>query len=130
MIPQTIDDETDFCQLATSWGISLQLACGLLKMASDLPFGISIISGYRSCQEQDALDSLPCCETGARPCSTHTTSPATGADLWPSVAVVQSVKAHMLRAASLAGLRLGGGSPLDENGYPVDWNHVDLGPVT
>lgn len=116
------------------WGISLELAQRITRMSQerDLPFGLSIISGARSCEEQNDLirsgaTTLPCCSSGARPCSTHTSIPATGADLWPSVAVTNAVKAHFGRAAVFAGLRWGGGSPLDADGFPTDWNHVDLG---
>lgn len=122
--------------LGVRTGISLELARRLVKMAQEphLPFRLSIISGYRDCRKQDELEragktSLPCCSSGRRPCSTHTTVPATGADLWPSVAPTSAVKAHFGRAAAFAGLRWGGGSPRDADGFPVDWNHVDLGPV-
>lgn len=131
MIPQPIDPHGDPCQLAVRWGISLELARRLQQMAGDVPFSVSIISGARTAEAQDELGSLPACNTGARPCSTHTTCPATGADVWPGVAVVPAVKAHLGRAAVYAGLRWGGGSPIDpESGIPADWNHLDLGRVT
>lgn len=131
MLAQPLNPETDPCQLATRWKISLQLARRLVRMASepDLPFGLSIISGYRTPERQAEVGTLPACSSGRRPCSTHTTCPATGADIWPSVAVTNAVKAHFGRAAVYAGLRWGGGSPLDGDGFPTDWNHVDLGRV-
>lgn len=132
MIPQPVTPTTDPCVLAPRWGISLELARKLVAASSDkdLPFSLSIISGFRTCEHQAELNpALPCCDSGRRPCSTHTTCPATGADLWPSVAVTNAVKAHFGRAVVLAGLRWGGGSPKDQDGYPVDWNHVDLGPI-
>lgn len=131
MIPQGVRSNTDPCVLAPRWTISLELARRLVRMAQepDLPFGLQIISGYRTCAQQEALQSLPCCATGRRPCSAHTTCPATAADLWPTVAVTNAVKAHFGRAAVYAGLRWGGGSPLDGDGFPIDWNHVDLGRV-
>lgn len=129
MLAELIRD--DWCHLANRWLISAELARGLVRMAADkdLPFRLQIISGWRSCGQQVALDSLPCCSSGERPCSTHTTCPAIGADVWPTVAVTNAVKAHVGRAAVLAGLRWGGGSPLDPDGFPTDWNHVDLGRV-
>lgn len=131
MIPLAITPSTDPCLLGTRWLLSLDLSRRLVRMASepDLPFRLSIISGYRSPEHQAEVGTLPACSSGRRPCSTHTTCPATGADLWPSVAVTNAVKAHFGRAAVYAGLRWGGGSPLDADGFPVDWNHVDLGRV-
>lgn len=110
------------------WKISCELAERLIDMAGRLPFGVSIISGYREPEEQEAL------RQRGRPAapdhlSTHRTCPATGADLQVDVAVVPAVKATFGRAAVEAGLRWGGGSPVDpETGIPSDWNHVDLGP--
>jgi hypothetical protein len=130
-LPELIDRTTDPCRLAPAWGISLELATKLVVMSGekDLPFGLRIISGYRDCAAQFSVNpDLQCCRDG-RPCSTHTTCPATGADLRPTVAVTNAVKAHVGRAAVFAGLRWGGGSPLDSDGFPTDWNHVDLGRI-
>lgn len=136
-LPYTIPDHgLDVCtpqevMQRPPWLLDERLSTALLRMAQepDLPFRIMLISGYRSCEHQAQVGTLPCCASSERPCSTHTTCPATGADLWPSVAVTNAVKAHFGRAAVYAGLRWGGGSPHDSDGFPVDWNHVDLGRV-
>lgn len=128
MIPQLLESTVDPCELAERWMISYQLALRLTRLPGALPFGIQIISGYRTPQEQEELLKEG---KGAAPVdvSTHTSCPATGADLWPTIAVTNVVKATFGAAVTYAGLRWGGGSPVDpETGIPVDWNHVDLGP--
>lgn len=129
MIPQPIEELTDPCELAPRWGISMQLAIKLVAFRLRLGLPLTIISGFRTAAHQATLNSLPDCASGQRPCSTHTTCPATGADVWPGVAITNAVKAHMMRAAAEVGLRMGGGSPLDADGFPTDWNHMDLGPA-
>ncbi len=99
----------------------------LVQLAAALPFGISIISGYRTPETQEAL------RRAGRPTahpdlSTHLSCPATGVDLWPDVAVTDVVKATLGATAVQIGFRWGGGSQVDENGIPSDWNHFDLGP--
>ena len=128
MLPQPIHAHTDPCDLASWWGLSLELATRLVAftvLAGDL--GLSIISGYRTCDEQTALGAAG---RPAAPCglSTHVSCPATGADLLTLPFPVVSVKARFLAEGRLAGLRVGGGSPVDSLGIPSDWNHVDLGP--
>lgn len=131
MIAQFIDPEwsaEQLCAMARKWKIDLNLAFALHRMAkNNQQFGISIISGFRTCEEQQRLEAQG---RPAAPCdvSTHTSCPATGADLQPSVAVNDYVKAQLGVSAALAGLRWGGGSPVSREGIPVDWNHVDLGP--
>ena len=128
MLPTPITQETDPCGLAAKWGISNELAFGLVRfsrLAEDL--GLSIFSGARTCAEQTAL------KAQGRPAascdvSTHVSCPATGADLLTTPVPLVSVKARFLAAGTLAGLRVGGGSPVGADGIPSDWNHVDLGP--
>jgi len=86
----------------------------------------SILSGYRTQEEQEQLarKGRP---TAPRGCSTHTTCPATGADVQVNGFPARQFKVIFGEVAQENGLRWGGGSPLD-NGIPVDWNHVDLGP--
>lgn len=122
-----ITPTTDHCRLARKWKLDQRLARALVVMSGRLEFGIEIISGYRSPEKQRAL------EAQGRPAapvdvSTHTWCPATGADLTVSIAPVRSVKARLGAEAVRAGLRWGGGSPVDRAGIPSDWNHVDLGP--
>lgn len=120
--------DEELCNFAAYWGVCLNLAQMVTKMAQDLPFTIQVISGYRSCAQETLLG-----EQG-RPAiacdkSNHTTVPARAMDIWPGVAVTNAVKAQVGRAATFAGLRWGGGSPADPaTGIPSDWNHVDLGP--
>ncbi len=127
MIPQSLD--ADPCTIATRWGISLNLAQRLVMVAIKLPFGLMIISGARSCEEQEALrkSGRPAADCSR---STHVAPcPATGADVYPTIGVDDGVKVMIGREALIAGLRWGGGSPLDHLAIPSDWNHLDLGPV-
>jgi len=131
MIPETIRTDTteqELCQLAVRWTIHPSLARGLLAMAKRLPFQISIISGYRTVEQQLELKRVG--RPAASPeLSNHCSCPATAADLSTSVATSEVVKAYLGEAATIAGLRWGGGSPVDpDTGIPSDWNHVDLGP--
>jgi len=124
---RTIDAGMDSFTLASRWGISCELSTRLIRMSGRVPFGISVLSGFRTREQQEELgrEGRPTAPAGR---STHTTCPATGVDLLPSVAVTDHVKAFLGSAAVFAGLRWGGGSPVADNGIPSDWNHVDLGP--
>lgn len=123
------------CAFALKWGIHWTLLERIQVMQREAPFGLTIISGARSRAEQEQLsrEGRPTADFNL---STHASETengcprlATGADLWPDVAVVPLVKAHFGTAAVFAGLRWGGGSSIDpETGIPSDWNHVDLGP--
>lgn len=120
--------ETPF-ELASSWGISCELAVRLIRMVPLLPYRIKVISGYRTVDQELALHSEGRPTPSSPELSTHTSCPATGADLWPSIAVIPTTKAAIGYAAGRVGLRWGGGSTPDpETGIPLDWNHVDLGP--
>lgn len=126
MLPEPING--DVCGLMRRWLISRELATRLVRGASFLPFSISIMSGYRSPEKQRALkeEGRPAAPVDR---STHTSCPATGADLWPNIAKTRVVQATMGEAMVRAGLRWGGGSPVDPaTGIPSDWNHFDLGP--
>lgn len=131
MIPQRIDPDASIeeqCLLGARWKIHPDLLAALMLMADILPFTITIISGHRTKERQAELSKE------GRPAapdelSTHRSCPATGADLMPTVAITNAVKASLGAAAVAAGLRWGGGSPVDRStGIPSDWNHVDLGP--
>lgn len=137
MIPELIDTERAAlegdvyaCELVERWLIDPRTARALTKGARALEFGVSIISGNRSCEEQEELleegRTRATCLT-----STHVSCPATGVDVWPSVAPVGAVKARLGAEMVLSGLRWGGGSTIDPStGIPRDWNHFDLGPRT
>jgi hypothetical protein len=94
-LPQLIEPQTDVCVLADRWKISIQLAVRLILLrslagrnpgfrgtAGEVP-RLFIISGYRDPERQAQI----CREAPpGRPCahpdrSTHTSCPATGADL-------------------------------------------------
>lgn len=119
-------------QVVQRWGVSCELATRLAQMErvfqNDTGHLLEVFSGFRTCEDQERLrrEGRP-----AAPCdrSTHTTCPATGADVRPQgVFPSDQVKQQFGAAATLAGLRWGGGSPTDDRGIPTDWNHVDLGP--
>jgi len=128
-LPETVYEHSDPCAIAERWGIRLPLAIGLVQMATlgrDVPF--RIISGLRSPARQLELanEGKP---TASIETSTHLSCPATGADIWPTIAVTNVVKARLGAEGVRAGLRWGGGSPVDPStGIPSDWNHFDLGP--
>lgn len=126
-IPQTIHFDTDSCGLAKKWLISQKVAGQLVWMASQLPFEIRIISGFRSRESQEDLikEGKPAAPVGL---STHCSCPATGVDLLVNVHPADQIKIEFGRVAQLAGFRWGGGSPADPvTGIPSDWNHLDLG---
>lgn len=127
-LPERIRMDTDPCDLSSRWLISPTLSSRFIQTAARLPFDMSIISGYRTVQRQMELmrEGRP----AANPLrSTHTSCPATGADVRLGVAVTPLIQARFGLAAVESGLRWGGGSPVDpETGIPSDWNHVDLGP--
>lgn len=87
-----------------------------------------IISGYRSPEEQSSLLAQP--DSMAAPVgrSTHTSIPATGFDIGFDFDPPKEHKAILARCAGCTQLRWGGGSPTDEDGFPVDWRHFDNGP--
>ena len=129
-IAELIRPESDFCDLATRWLLEERLADLLVVLSERVEFPISIISGYRSKDEQDSLrrEGRP---AAADDRSTHRQCPATGADVMPQIAITNYVKARLGAEAMFVGLRWGGGSPVDpETGIPSDWNHLDLGRRT
>lgn len=127
-IPEAITPLMDPCGLEARWKIAPRVAQLLVQLSARLPFPITLISGYRTCTQQQALGKAG---RPAAPCglSTHVSCPATGVDVWPGIAVTDVVKANLGAAAVPLGFRWGGGSPVDPNtGIPSDWNHLDLGP--
>lgn len=130
MIAELIDplwDSDQLCRFAWKWRISLELARRLVAMAKSWAQPLSIVSGYRTPEEQADL------ETEGRPTapyelSTHGACPATGADLRITFEATDHVKALFGQSVVWAGMRWGGGSPVNDAGIPLDWNHVDLGP--
>jgi len=126
-IPRT-NDSRDACAFSMKWGIAEELARRLIAMQERLEFGVSITSGLRSAERQIELgqEGRPTAPVSR---STHTSCPATGADLWPQIEPTDVVKARLGAEAVFAGMRWGGGSAIDPGtGIPSDWPHVDLGP--
>ena len=133
MIPTPVTG--DPCVWAPAWGVSLELARKLQMLGADFEavgLGLlTIISGFRTCEQQAELErsGRPAAACGL---STHTTCPATGADVWAasvdSTSATDGVKLALVALAERHGLRVGGGGPTRANGLPVDWNHLDLGP--
>jgi len=119
---------TDAYRIADRWTLECELAEKLMCMAMRADFGLWIISGYRTPEYQLELkrQGRPAADPEV---SNHCACPSRAADLWPTVAVTDVVKARFGEAATVCGLRWGGGSPVDpDTGIPSDWNHVDLGP--
>jgi len=131
MLPQPIPvpaSQDEICALMDSWILSPVLAVKLAAMAQLVPFGLSIISGYRTRERQEELiqEGRPAASPDV---STHCSCPATGADLRITGLEPGNYEISLFGAAAVrVGLRWGGGSPVESSGIPVDWNHVDLGP--
>lgn len=132
MLPDSIPDPLEgfegICSAARRWFVPVELVVKLQRLQQRVPFDLSVISAYRTPEEQQAL-----IDAGDRPAapidrSTHTSCPATGVDVWPDVEPVRAVKALLASEATLVGFRVGGGGPVDDGGLPIDWNHLDLGP--
>jgi len=132
MIPQHFDVDSDRCALAR-WGLEQELSDRLLDMAGNIPFGLTIYSGRRTLQEQEAL------ERAGRPTappelSTHLACPSQGADVRFTLGAANLEPTSRVLFgfhAVNAGLRWGGGGSIDpQTGIPSDWNHLDLGPRT
>jgi len=121
------DDE---CALAARWGVSADLVrrvnLAAFDYVAETAGTVWIISGFRTAEEQWRLN-----RTG-RPTapdnvSTHRSCPATGMDVALGFAPTRVQKAIWGRIATMAGLRWGGGGPVDDGGIPIDWGHVDMG---
>lgn len=122
-LPTTV---AQICPFASVWGISIELATKLACMQMSFPVGLVIFSGARTEAEQDALRDAGNL-TADNDRSTHLARPATGADVRPNIAM-DDVVAHAFGLAAVnAGMRWGGGSPMNERGIPSDRFHLDLG---
>lgn len=126
-IPPSFADQVEFCTWTAKWGISVELGRKLQKMQDQFPTQLVIFSGFRTREQQEQLDQegRP---TAPFDLSTHTTCPATGADVRPQIAWDPAVTLTFGLAATFAGLRWGGGGPIDDVGIPIDRSHLDLGP--
>lgn len=122
---------TDPCALSLEWLLDPELAKRVVLAAYYFSAAtgreLEVISGFRTCDRQRELEEqgLP-----AAPCelSNHTICPARAVDVrfegYPARVLVIALGV----AATAAGLRWGGGGPTDDDGVPVDWRHLDLGP--
>lgn len=132
MIPELIPvpaTQSDVCKIAKNWLVAPEVISRVVAMAARLPFGISIISGFRTRGKQLDLarEGRPAADPDV---SNHCSCPATAVDLRINgIEPGPYEKALFGKAAVEVGLRWGGGSPAPD-GIPTDWNHVDLGPRT
>jgi len=121
------------CDLVARWKVAPDTIRRLLLAAEDFlqetGRRVWIISGWRSQAEQSRLrrQGRP---TAADELSTHRSCPATGVDI--SLGLLPSTfhKITWGRVALYRGLWWGGRGPVDEDGIPIDWRHVDTGQRT
>lgn len=123
---------SDCCALAQRWGVSLEVLLRLIiaaiKFRARTGRKVLIISGFRTAAEQEALR-IAGRPTAPDELSTHRSFPATGIDVSFSGEPLSNASKALWGAEVIeAGLRWGGGSKLDSNGIPTDWQHVDIGP--
>jgi len=123
--------DSEACDLARRWAVSVDTMERLWLAAQDFLIEtgrpVSIISGWRSSAEQKRL-SRQGRPTAADDRSTHRSCPATGVDVSLGPRPSGFLKATWGRFTLIYGLRWGGGSPVDDGGIPLDWQHVDTGP--
>lgn len=145
-LPEALE-EKDPCDISARWILHLRVAAYLLLLARILSADpriialqkgvkllLVLISGYRTADEQEALAAAgrPAADPSR---STHLSCPATGADIrieghMDPFSNAESKQVWLIvgQTAESIGLRWGGGSPRDSDGFPVDFNHFDLGP--
>lgn len=137
-LPQLLEPQTDVCQLADRWKIDIRLSVMLTIMrvevgrdarwrgfAGQEP-SLYMISGYRDPERQAAIcrdledggSGRPCADPSR---STHTSCPATGADLR-----VEGMAGSVYELLGAIWKRLGGrwGGEFSS----PDPNHFDMGP--
>ncbi len=128
---ERIDPSSDPCALAIRWGVDpdtmSRVVLSAQQYTAETSLPVDIISGFRTKQEQLRL------RTAGRPTapdklSTHRSCPATGVDVSLGLYPVGTQKWIWGRIVTLNGLRWGGGGPQDQDGMPLDWQHVDRGP--
>lgn len=121
----------DPCELAERWGVDPDVMTRLVISAeqfeAETAQAVQIISGYRTAAEQKALgrSGRP---TAPDELSTHRSCPATGVDVNLGTLPIVVQKHIWGRILMLNGLRWGGGSDLDDDLIPSDWQHLDRGP--
>ena len=129
---EALDQASDVCRLSKRWGVDptvmLKVITASIDFSKAAGVPVFITSGYRTKAEQDELrrEGRP---AAADRLSTHRSCPATGVDI--SLGPVKPNEKMIFLwgwNAQMVGLRWGGGSPTDQAGLPVDWQHVDMGP--
>ena len=122
---------SDPCVLASTWRVDQSImsrvfrAAELFEMTTRRP--VWIISGWRSQFEQRQLKARGR-PTASDDTSTHRTCPATGLDVSLGSMPGRDLIAFWGSLVQLNGLRWGGGSSVDADGIPSDWQHLDGGP--
>lgn len=113
------------------WGVDPRVLQRVQMAADDFTKetlrNVFIISGFRTRAEQDDLRrrGRPAADDNR---STHRSCPATGVDVSLGPVPILVHKQIWGRLLAMNGLRWGGGSDLDENLIPLDWQHADVGP--
>ena len=126
-----IDPESDPCELSELWGVSEdtmgRVVLSAQEYTQETALPVDIISGFRTRLEQTRLgrQGRP---TAPDEVSTHRSCPATGVDISLGLFPVVAQKWIWGRIVTMNGLRWGGGGAQDEDGLPIDWQHVDRGP--
>lgn len=122
---------SDPCVLSSTWGVEQEVMRRVFRAAqlytNFTRSPVWIISGARTRMEQLQLgrSGRP---TAPDSVSTHRTCPATGVDISLGVFPSRDKKLFWGQMVESNGLRWGGGSSLDPDGIPEDWQHVDRGP--
>jgi len=120
------------CDIAARWLVDPDVMLKVLTAAAEFSRiagrDVYIISGFRTEQEQARLRKAGR-PTASDELSTHRSCLATGVDVDLGFLISNGLKVLWGTNVVFAGLRWGGGSPIDvETGIPSDWNHVDAGP--
>lgn len=126
--------QSPLCDLVGRWNVDWQVMQKAQAAATEFELqtgrDVFIISGFRTAAEQKRLGKAGR-PTAPDELSTHRSCIATGIDVDLGFVVSDLMKAIWGSRALEAGLRVGGGSPIDPTtGLNTDWNHVDNGPRT
>jgi len=122
---------SDPCVLSETWRVDPTLMSKVFRAAelyeNFTRSPVWIVSGYRTRFEQMDLGrrGRP---TALDERSTHRTCPATGLDISLGALPSTEKKRFWGQMVESNGLRWGGGSNVDGQGIPGDWQHVDMGP--
>lgn len=118
------------CDIQNEWKLDPVLAERVSRVLNEFEHAtnrsVRITSGFRTFAQQDALrrSGRP---TAPNNVSNHTICPARAVDISLGFAPTRALKHWLGNMATKHGLRWGGGSPLDEDYIPSDWQHLDLG---